>query len=122
MRNGLSAAAALSLVLATGSRPATVDDLMKLRAIVDAQIAPDGDHVAYVVSTPNLSTNEHDGALFVVGSGGGAATSIGGAVKIFNTPTPRPQLRWRPDGRAVALLGAVGGRPQVFSVPIGSGA
>ena len=57
--------------LAQTRRPVTVDDLMKLRAIVDVRISPDGEHVAYVTSTPSLGTNEHDGALFVVDSTGG---------------------------------------------------
>ena len=30
-------------------RPVTVDDLMKLRSIVDVKIAPDGEQVAYIV-------------------------------------------------------------------------
>jgi len=66
-------AAALTIAFASAltaqkpsSRPATVDDLMKMRSIVDVLISPDGQRVAYVTSTPNLATNEHDGALFVV--------------------------------------------------------
>ncbi|HMC22353.1 MAG TPA: S9 family peptidase, partial [Thermoanaerobaculia bacterium] len=35
-------------------RPFTLDDEMKLRSIVDVKISPDGERVAYVVSTPNL--------------------------------------------------------------------
>src|SRR3989442_437903 len=80
----------------------TVDDLMKMRSIVDVQIAPDGGSVAYVVSTPNLDKNEHEAALFVVPAGGGTPARLGDTVRIFNTPSPRPQLRWSPDGRAVA--------------------
>jgi len=75
------------------NRPVTIDDLMKLRAIVDVQIAPDGQRVAYVVSTPNLPKNEHEAALYVVSAGGGPATRLGETVHIFNMPTPRPQLR-----------------------------
>src|SRR3954469_11782231 len=77
-------------------RPLAVDDLMKLRSIVDVQIAPDGQRVAYVVSTPNLAKNEHDAALFVVAAGGGTPARLGETVRIFNIPTPRPQLRWSP--------------------------
>src|SRR5205814_3849724 len=114
MKQSFLAAAAMTLAVcggnapraevAPGARGATVDDLMKLRSIVDVQIAPDGQHVAYVVSTPNLANNQHDGALFVVSASGGAPRAIGGDVKIFNVPTPPPQLRWRPDGAAIARL------------------
>src|SRR2546425_4962143 len=55
----------------------TVDDEMKMRAVVDVRIAPDGEHVAYVVSTPLLVKNEHQAALFVVPSRGGASTRLG---------------------------------------------
>jgi len=43
----------------------TLADEMKLRSIVDVKISPDGERVAYVVSTPNLDTNQHDAALYV---------------------------------------------------------
>ena len=56
----------IALPAAQARRPIAVDDLMKLRSVVDVQIAPDGQRVAYVVSTPNLSKNEHECALFVV--------------------------------------------------------
>ena len=102
-------------------RPVTIDDLMKLRAIVDVQLAPDGQRVAYVVSTPNLLKNEHEAALYVVPAGGGASTRLGETVRIFNMPTPRPQLRWSPDGAVVSLLGLVAGRPEVFGIPVSGG-
>lgn len=72
---------------------------MKLRSIVDVQIAPDGQRVAYVVSTPNISKNEHEAALFVVGASGGTPERLGETVRIFNVPTPRSRrgrwVKWR---------------------------
>src|SRR5438445_4557655 len=106
MKTRWIAAAAASLALAPpASRPVTVDDLMRLRAIVDVRIAPDGDRVAYVVSTPSLPKNEHEAALFVVPASGGTPARIGEAVRIFNVPTPRPLLRWSPDGSMLSVLG-----------------
>jgi dipeptidyl aminopeptidase/acylaminoacyl peptidase len=100
----------------------TLDDEMKMRAVVDVRIAPDGGRVAYVVSTPSLLKNEHEAALFVVPSRGGASTRLGDAVHIFNTPVPRPQLRWSPDSSTVSLVGLAGDRPQVFAIPISGAA
>jgi dipeptidyl aminopeptidase/acylaminoacyl peptidase len=94
---------------------------MKLRAIVDVQIAPDGRHVAYVVSTPNLRKNEHEAALYVVPAGGGTSTRLGETIQIFNMPTPQPRLRWSPDGAVVSVLGLVAGRPEVFGIPVSGG-
>ena len=53
-------------------KPVTLDDLMKLRSIVDVRIAPQGDRIAYVVSTPSLTRNQHEAALYLVPSSGGA--------------------------------------------------
>ena len=103
-------------------RPISVDDLMTLRSVVDVQIAPDGQRVAYVVSTPNLSANEHDAALFVVSAAGGTPRRIGEAVRIFNIPTPRPQLRWSPDGSMLSVIGIEEGRPEVIGIPLSGAA
>ena len=88
---------------------------MKLRAIVDVRISPDGERVAYVVSTPSLPKNEHEAALFCRVRGRRRRPPLGEAVRIFNMPVPRPQLRWSPDGAAISVLGFDGGRPQVFA-------
>ena len=99
-------------------RPVTVDDLMRVRSITDVRISPDGEHVAYVVSTPSLTKNEHEAALFIVDARGGEPKRIGESVRIFNVPLPRGTCRWSPDSSAVALVGFAGDKPQVFSIPI----
>ena len=91
---------------------------MKLRSIVDVQIAPDGQRIAYVVSTPNISKNEHEAALFVVSATGGTPERLAETVRIFNVPTPRPQLRWSPDGTTLSVLGMEEGRPEVVGIPL----
>jgi dipeptidyl aminopeptidase/acylaminoacyl peptidase len=108
---------ALSLLAAVAQpRPFTIDDEMKLRSIVDVRISPDGEQVAYVVSTPNLAKNEHEGALYIVNTRGGDS-SLRSGFKIFNKPRPAPQLRWSPDSKTIALLGMTDTGPQVIAVP-----
>jgi dipeptidyl aminopeptidase/acylaminoacyl peptidase len=109
---------------ANGAAPkaVTVDDLMTLRSINDVRLSPAGDRVAYVVSRPSLPQNEHEAALFVVPASGGAATRLAESIRIFNVPTPRPQLRWSPDGEMVSIIAFESGRPQVFGVPVNGGA
>jgi dipeptidyl aminopeptidase/acylaminoacyl peptidase len=114
--------ASLARPAAQPKRPLSVDDLMKLRSIVDVQIAPDGKRVAYVVSTPNLAKNEHESALFVAAASGGAPARLGETVRIFNIPTPRPQLRWSPDGAMLSVIGIEEGRPEVIGIPLSGGA
>src|SRR3989442_2978849 len=115
------AALAVSPV-AAASRPVTIEDEMKFRSIVDVKIAPDGERVAYVVSTPNLPKDEHEGALYVVSAGVGAPTRLSESIRIFNTPAPAPRLRWSPDGSTLALLAFAGDKPQVFAIPLSGSA
>ncbi len=116
-----AAAVTLSWQAMAGSaalKPITVDDLMRLRSVNDVRLSPAGDRVAYVVSTPSLPKNEHEAALYVVPAGGGAATRLGESIRIFNVPTPRPQLRWSPDATLVSVVAFESSRPQVFAVPV----
>ena len=117
----VAALAASSLRPAAVARPISVDDLMQLRSINEVRISPAGDRVAYVASVPSLPKNEHEAALFVVSVNGGEPLRLGGNVRIFNTPTPRPQIRWSPDGSAVSVIAFEGARPQVVSVPVDGG-
>jgi dipeptidyl aminopeptidase/acylaminoacyl peptidase len=113
--------AAIQPAAQSARRPVTVDDLMRMRTIVDVRIAPDGARVAYVVSTPSLAKNEHEPAVFVVPADGGPSTRIGEAVRILNVPSPAPRLRWSPDGALVSVVALVDGRPQVVAIPLDGG-
>src|SRR5262245_50714876 len=97
-------------------RAVTVDDLMRVRTIVDAKISPSGDRIAYVVSTPSVEKNVQETALFVAPSGGGPAVRVAEDRQIFTPSLPAPRLRWAPDGRSITFLGLGGNRPQVFIV------
>jgi len=124
-RDPTAVAVLLAAILAAAAsaqlRTFTVDDEMKLRSIVDVKISPDGKRVAYVVSTPSLAKNEHEAALYVVPSDGGASMRLGETVRILNTPLPAPRLRWSPDGGTLGVLGLSNDKPQVFAIPVRGG-
>ncbi|MCA1609510.1 MAG: S9 family peptidase [Acidobacteria bacterium] len=94
----------------------TVDDLMKLRSVVDVRIAPDGQRVAYVVSTPSLDRNAHEAAVFVVEARGGAPRRVAEETRVFTPALPAPRLRWSPDGGRISFLGVAADKPQVFAL------
>ena len=73
MTKVLAIAVAVLMSVSTGAQAAkvTVEDLMKLRSIMDVRIAPDGESVAYVVSTPSLERNAHEAAIYLVPARGG---------------------------------------------------
>jgi dipeptidyl aminopeptidase/acylaminoacyl peptidase len=121
----LALAAVWAAVAAVGAqplRPVTVNDLMALRSVLDVRIAPDGERVAYVVSTPSIETNAHVVEIFVVSTRGGQSTRIGKDVRVFTPALPAARLRWAPDSRRVSFLALAEGRPQVFAAPIDGGA
>ena len=123
MRTPLALGAALLAAVASPAEPAkvTVDDLMKVRSVMDARISPSGELVAYVVSTPSLAKNAHEAALFVVPSRGGEPRRLGEDAKIFTPRVPVPRLRFSPDGSSVSFLGLAADKPQVFAVPVSGG-
>jgi dipeptidyl aminopeptidase/acylaminoacyl peptidase len=117
-------AIAAALVSMAGTAPAarvTVDDLMRLRTIVDVKISPDASVVAFVVSTPSLEKDEHEAMLCVVPAGGGAPARLAAGARILNVPLPAPRLRWSPDGTMISFLAFSGERPQVFVVAASGG-
>src|SRR3989475_5080570 len=94
----------------------TLDDVMSVRSIADVSMSPQGDRVAYVVSTPSLTRNQHVAELFVVPASGGVPKRLAETTRILNTPLPSPKLRWSPDGTRISFLGLAAGKPQVFAV------
>ena len=99
------------------SAQVTVDDLMRLRSISDVQISPDGEQIAYVVSTPSLETASHEAVLYRVSAAGGTPVQLTYQTRIFNKPLPSPWLRWSPDGALLSFIAYVDSVPQVMAMP-----
>ncbi len=96
-------------------RKVTIDDLMALRTINDVKIAPEGNLIAYTVSTPLVARNAHEAELFVIPAAGGSPKRLAESYRVFAPALPAPRLRWRPDGRISALVAEKTG-PQVLSI------
>jgi dipeptidyl aminopeptidase/acylaminoacyl peptidase len=80
-------------------RAITVDDLMNLRLVSDAQIAPDGSQVAYVVSENGRKKEEASipSRIWRVPFQGG------GTEQVTFGPGADHSPRWSPDGRFLAF-------------------
>ncbi len=102
--------AAPPLPSASAPRPMTVDDVIALRSVSDAQISPDGQWVAYVATRADLAANANDADVWVVSVKGGTPTQLTTSPKSDNSP------RWSPDSRQVAFISARDEPAQLYVV------
>jgi dipeptidyl aminopeptidase/acylaminoacyl peptidase len=96
---GLHAQTASAPVSAARGAPISPEDIMGLAAVSEAQISPDGRHVAYVTS-PTISTQRPTrSAIWIVDTDGRSPArrlAVSGALD--GNP------RWSPDSKSVAFL------------------
>ena len=81
-------------------RPVDTGDLLRLRAVSDPQLSPDGAWVAYTVSTADTVRDRRDRDLWMVSWDGARQ------VRLTSSPDAEHAPRWSPDGRRLAFLSA----------------
>jgi len=93
------------------------EDLLRLKSIDEVQLSPDGRLVAFVVREIDASKDEYRSAIWVVPTDGSRKpTQFTRGPKIDRAP------RWSPDGQTLAFLSdRAGGRPQLYTMPVGGG-
>jgi len=104
--------------------PLTPDDVASFAFVSDAQMAPDGTRVAYVVRHMDVEKNEYRSAIWMV-----PAAGAGEPVQFTSGRTQDVGPRWSPDGRWLAFLSdrssekKEGRKPakQLFIVPAAGG-
>ena len=79
-------------------RAPVVDDLYRIATVSDPQLSPDGERVAYVVSTSSRERDADETDLWIVGWSGGPARQLTFTSASEHSP------RWSPDGRKLAFL------------------
>jgi dipeptidyl aminopeptidase/acylaminoacyl peptidase len=105
MRTRLAALAAFALVSAVAAHPApaqtprplTLGDLAQLREVSDPQRSPDGQWVAYVVTTWDFDKDKRDSDVWMVGWDGRRR------IRLTSSPDSESDPRWSPDGRYLAF-------------------
>ena len=109
-----------SLALPAASKPFTAEEVLKIRSANAVAISPDGEWLAYTVSTPRSLEDENGPAyseLYLVSiQDGRIRPFITGKVNI-NAP------QWSPDGNRIAFLSrrGEGGITQVWSIAVNGG-
>jgi dipeptidyl aminopeptidase/acylaminoacyl peptidase len=104
-------AAALSLPALLAGKPAfNFDAMMKLARISEPQLSPDGNLVAFTVTTADVPNNAKPAQIYVVPVNGGAPRQL----TRDGTSNTRP--RWTPDSQHILFLSDRSNGSQVWSM------
>ncbi len=119
LRTFFFCAAMLFSLVAAHAQPAakraiTFDDLIKMHRVADPKISPDGQWVAYAVSTPDMEANRGVSNIWAVRTAGGDAVQLtsGGH---DSSPV------WSPDGKTLAFISSRDGNSQIYLLPMDGG-
>ncbi len=93
------------------TRHLTVDDLFRLEGVSDPQVSPEGDWVAYVVSTTSLADEKSLSRIWMVPLAGGDPIPMTALGSSASSP------RWSPDGKWLGFLASRNeGKTQVWTL------
>jgi dipeptidyl aminopeptidase/acylaminoacyl peptidase len=95
-------------------RPITFDDMIAMHRISDAELSPDGNWVAYTMTTPDMDVNANRTDLWMVPAAGGEAVQL---TRTGKDSSPR----WSPDGKTIAFLSSRSGESQVYLLSMEGG-
>lgn len=83
----------------TAKRPMTIDDIFKVKNVSSPQISPNGDWIAYVVSTTDTKADRSASDIWLVSYDGKVERQI-----TFTHDQSESQPRWSPDGQYLSFV------------------
>ena len=119
LRTAILCAALIPLGLRSAAQeaakhPITFDDMIHMHRVAEPKISPDGQWIAYSVSTPDMDANRNAGNIWAVRTSGGDSVQLtsGGH---DSSPV------WSPDGKTLAFLSSRDGNSQLYFLPMDGG-
>jgi len=91
---------------AEGGHPLQIEDMTKIKRVGSAQVSPDGNWVAYTVSTSSLKPGESGTQIWMVPSEGGDPIPM--TAEGYSASSPD----WSPDGRYLSFTASRGDSAQ----------
>ncbi|SVB45931.1 uncharacterized protein METZ01_LOCUS198785, partial [marine metagenome] len=83
-------------------RPLTVDDLLALESVGNPQVSPDGQWVAYTVSSRDMEEDKRMTQIWMVSSDGGTP------IPMTSADYSASNLRWSPDNKYLSFSASKG--------------
>ena len=99
----VTAATAFAGPAHAAKRVLTPDDIYRMESVSDPQLSPDGQWIAYLVSTSDREADEERSAIWMVSWDGTQQLRLTQPSGSISSP------RWSPDGRYLAYLGKPAG-------------
>ncbi len=96
------------------TKPYEASDLFKLSQVENPQVSPSGKHVLFTRSFADITTDRRLGEIWLQIVGGDRQLLIGGQ-------TGATGVRWSPDGRRIAYVAPVAGKPQIHVLTLAEG-
>src|SRR5204863_3482683 len=91
---------ALASIAVAQERRFTIDNLLKVRRVSDAQVSPKGDWVAFTITDMDQAANKGTTQIYLAPIGGGEMRQL------TNDEHSSASPRWSPDGEKLAFISA----------------